>query len=216
MRSFVTGKTLAFLSVVALATSTGTAEAAWIQVAPYNQVSPDAIAAIEIATNGNMKEARIGVPNQQHVVRDKNSISEIEKLLTDSAAWMPGKGETVSGQIIKRYVRRKAILAVTFSCPSSSDCVAGVDGNDDSFSRITIDDATTVSELKKIVNTDFTLFAEPAGGFGSYYRTASIRGVRFVCTNQNNCTQADVFVPSAVTKITRDAKGISALLALSQ
>lgn len=206
----------AFTVVVLLGLSVTRVAAAWLEVSAHNRVNPMAVVAVEIRTDTNIKEATIRTQSAEHIVRTSSVIQQIESLVAETAAWFPARGETVGSKSIKRYVRKTAVLFVKYSCQSSNNCTAFVDGTDKSFSRVVIDHQDAIGELKQETgkDTEFTLLESPGAGFEGFIRRSAIRSVSFICSNTTTCTQADVFVPSE-TRITRDAAGIRALRAIS-
>jgi hypothetical protein len=186
--------------------------AAWLEVSAHERVNPAAVVAIEIRADGSAKEASIRTASGAHIVRAPNVIQELETMAANTAMWFPARGETIGQKSIKRYVRKGDVLFVKYSCASMSACTAFVDGYDGSFSRIVIDAAGAVAELKQATGkeAEFTLVESPAAGFEAFVRRTAIRSMSFICSSATACTQADVTVPGG-TRITRDAAGIKAL-----
>lgn len=206
-----------FAVIVLLGFSATRAAGAWIEVSAYNRVNPAAVVAVEIRTDMGKKDATIRTLSGEHIVQAASAISMLESLVSDTTAWFQARGETVSSKDIKRYVRKDAVLFVKYSCPSSGNCSAFLDGYDNAFSRVVIDQSTAITELKQQTGdkTVFTLVESPGAGFEGFVRNSAIRSVNFICSNAMTCTQADVVVPGD-TRITRDAAGIRALRDISK
>jgi hypothetical protein len=201
---------------------TADALAAWIVVAPAHRVKPEAIFGVEIVTitttGTAAKEAVVATPHGRHLVRDSQVLGQLETLVADSAVWLTGKTETIGNRTTKRFARKVSILTVSYSCPTTSNCAAHLDGLSDAYSRFVVDDQSAIAQLKQLTAqaTEFVLMTNPAAGFESFVRRSFINGVRFICPASGPCTQEDVLVPSTNTLITRDAQGIIQLQQISQ
>jgi hypothetical protein len=209
----------ALLTLCLAALPAAGAAATWLEVSAYNRVNPAAVVVVEIRadTNTNSKDATIRSESAEHIVRTATVVQTIEALVADGSVWFSARGDTVGTKSIKRWVRKTAVLFVKYSCPSAGSCTAFVDGYNGAFSRVVIDNAAAIAELKQETGKDseFTLVESPAAGFEGFVRRSAIRSVNFICSNTTTCTQADVLVPGG-TRITRDAAGIRALQGISR
>jgi hypothetical protein len=185
----------------------------WFEVAPSRSIHTNHVHAVEVVREGEQKYVTLALEGERVTTSSAAAAAAVDALVSDTKTWLGVKGENVGGLIIKRYARRSSILSVQFSCPNQTTCAVYLGGEYDVFSSLVVDTAAGIAELKKVTTGGnvFILLENPKDGFETFVRRAAIRSVRFVCSQPNVCSQADLKLSSATVRIVRDAGAIARL-----
>lgn len=189
-------------------------QAAWLKMTDTVFVNPEHVHSIEIAGTGSDRIAYLGVAGGVVYTTNQTTINQVAVLTNNNNAWLPALEATSQ----KRYVRRAQIVFVRFSnCATQNvNCRATVDGADDSFSGVQIENASEILALRNTMlsQTQHVIVDGSVNGYEQSVMKTAVRTVSFTVQGASY-TQAVITLSNGNTKTVSYTQGITQLLALA-